>query len=82
VITVNNIDGSIAGHIHTGGSGVAGDVLVPLFGDASDDKTLKGCVKDVSADTIRSITGNPKGFYVNVHNVDYPNGAIRGQLRK
>ena len=29
------------------------------------------------ADAIRK---SPQGYYVNVHNATYPNGAIRGQL--
>jgi hypothetical protein len=29
---------------------------------------------------VKDIRNNPSGFYVNVHTVEYPGGAIRGQL--
>jgi CHRD domain len=29
---------------------------------------------------VRSIRTNPSGFYANLHNVEFPAGAIRGQL--
>lgn len=81
-ITVNRIDGATAAHIHGGPKGVAGDVVVPLFLTATDEKEIKGCVQDVDAEDMAAIRSEPKGFYVNVHNVDHPAGAIRGQLRK
>jgi hypothetical protein len=66
----------VAAHIHKGGAGVAGPVVVP-FG-----KTYapKGCIK-TSAAVAAAIKTNPSAYYVNVHNAKYPAGALRGQLR-
>jgi hypothetical protein len=67
-----------AAHIHVGTADVAGPVVIGLAGpDASGN--AKGCV---SADPalIKAIGQNPEGYYVNVHNVDFPAGALRGQL--
>jgi hypothetical protein len=36
----------------------------------------------VSARTIRRVLRRPSSFYVNVHNADFPDGAIRGQLEE
>jgi hypothetical protein len=68
-------------HIHVGEAGVAGGVVVPLTPpDATG--TSSGCVADVDADLIKDIRKNPEAYYVNVHNADYPAGAVRGQLQK
>ena len=65
-----------AAHIHKGGPGVAGPVVVP-FGATFK---AKGCVTAPVAVTA-VIKRNPAGYYVNVHNAKYPGGALRGQLR-
>ena len=66
-----------AAHIHAARRGVAGDVVVPLF---VGDPVRRACV-DVEKALIRRIRRHPRRFYVNIHNEEYPGGAIRGQLK-
>lgn len=66
-------------HIHVGGAGVAGDVVVPLDTDGFEDSS-EGCTEDVEADVLQAVIDDPAGHYVNLHTDDFPAGAIRGQL--
>lgn len=79
-LTVSNIAPATAAHIHSGAAGVAGDVVVTLTPPPTDGSS-KGCVS-AGADLIKDIRQNPGNFYVNVHNADFPDGAVRGQLAK
>jgi hypothetical protein len=74
--TWSGIGTPTASHIHKGGKGVAGPILVPLF--ATPPKH-SGCVK-ASKSLIGQIAKNPRGYYVNIHTKKYPGGALRGQL--
>ena len=71
--------GPITGaHIHRGASGVNGPVVFTL--KPANEGGYKGC-SDGAEWTQDRIENNPQAFYVNVHTAEYPNGAIRGQLR-
>ena len=76
-MTVNGIAQASAAHIHEGGPGVAGPVVVPLTAPTSG--TTKACVP-VEKEVVGRILSNPPGHYVNVHTDDFPGGAVRGQL--
>lgn len=74
-VATSNIATIILAHIHRGGAGVNGPVVVDFKGQTS------GCV---SADRalIKAIIQDPAGYYVNIHTTEFPGGAVRGQLSK
>ena len=90
VLTVEDIAPATAAHIHKGRKGTNGPVVVnlaaPADGNAADCLTEgepgKFVVDAAGAQlvTVAEILADPKGYYVNVHNAEYPGGAIRGQL--
>ena len=67
-----------AAHIHDAPAGVAGPVFVGLSAPGSKG-AVSGCAS-VTRDKLKAILEDPAGYYVNVHNADYPAGALRGQL--
>jgi hypothetical protein len=67
-----------AAHIHEAPVGVAGPVVVPL--SAPDAKGFASGCTSVSRDELKEIIQHPEEYYVNVHNSDFPGGALRGQL--
>jgi hypothetical protein len=70
-----------AAHIHIAPVGSPGPVVIGLTApDASG--VSSGCVEDVDPNLIKAIRQNPSAYYVNVHNSEFPGGAVRGQLSK
>jgi hypothetical protein len=73
-------------HIHAADKGVAGGIIVHLFGtgDAppapTSYPTSETCVTTDPA-TAAAIVADPHGYYVNLHNVQHPTGVVRDQLR-
>ena len=79
-LTVSNIAPATAAHIHSGAAGAAGDVVVTLAPPPTEGSS-KGCVS-ASADLIKDLRQNPANYYIHIHNADFPDGAVRGQLGK
>jgi hypothetical protein len=79
-LTVKNIEDPLAAHIHVGSPNEAGPIVVPLTPPANGDPGASSDCVEVEADLARRIQKNPRKYYVNVHNADFPGGAVRGQL--
>jgi hypothetical protein len=92
-VTVAHLTAPVfAAHIHKGGAGVNGSIVVPFFGFAtpSHATSFSGCTENVDRALIEAIQDNPAGYYVNVHTScagqpascgpAFPGGAVRGQL--
>lgn len=78
-IAVRDIAPATMAHIHGGSAGEAGgppvvDLAAPSSGEA------KGCVAAPNP-IVDAIRADPSAFFVNIHNAEFPGGAIRGQLR-
>jgi hypothetical protein len=80
VIAADRIDDVLAGHIHRGGPTVAGPIVVNLQLQPPTSRVFANCVPADRA-ILREIAFAPWNFYVNVHTVPFPAGAIRGQLQ-
>ena len=78
-LNVRNIGPATAAHIHRGARGVAGPPVVTL--EAPTDGGSEGCISAPGA-LADEIEANPAAFYVNVHNAEFPDGAVRGQLQR
>jgi len=76
-LTVQNIAPATAAHIHIAPVGQPGPVVVPL--KAPTKGASEGCAT-VTRELATAILKNPANYYVNVHNAEFPAGAVRGQL--
>ncbi|WP_181767671.1 CHRD domain-containing protein [Streptomyces albidus (ex Kaewkla and Franco 2022)] len=90
-LSVTDIAAPTAAHIHFGQAGETGPVAVALRTPPVDG-TSRGCIRaqrtqtPANASTVLTrweldgIKRNSFFFYVNVHNAEFTDGAIRGQL--
>lgn len=77
-VSARGIDPATAAHIHRGEAGSVGPPVVALTPPVPERS--EGCA---AADPVllREMRARPHGFYVNIHNAQFPESAIRGQLR-
>jgi hypothetical protein len=76
LLLVRRIDPATAAHIHVGDDETAGPVVQGL--EAPSDGFSLACVDNDAL--AAAIVADPANYYVNVHNVPFPAGAVRGQL--
>jgi hypothetical protein len=79
-IAVEDIATPTAAHIHVGDADEAGPVVVPLDDEAAPGGFSESGTEEVNRDLAKEIVQDPDDYYVNVHNADFPGGAVRGQL--
>jgi hypothetical protein len=78
-VNAENVEPPTAAHVHQGGAGETGQVIVDLMASFSDGVSVTSTT--VANDVAAMILGAPDQYYFNVHNGEFPSGAIRGQLR-
>ncbi len=78
-LEVTNIEPATAAHIHLGFRDEVGPVVATL--NPPTDGSSGGCMQIPRA-LSRGLREHPARYYVNVHNEEFPNGAVRGQLRR
>lgn len=76
MMAVANISAPTVAHIHAGTAGTTGGVVVDFDVPTNG---LAGCVMAAAAD-VAAIIAAPGDYYVNIHNMDYPAGALRAQI--
>jgi hypothetical protein len=81
-LTWKKIGSPTAGHLHLGAVGANGPLKVELFAGErpARAKSAGGTVQVTDPETLAALRDNPTGFYVNVHNKEFPGGAVRGRL--
>ena len=78
---VQAIAGVTAAHIHEAPAGSPGPVVVDLRPDLAERTGNKASYCVTTSPTVAAdIIANPADYYVNVHDAEFPGGAIRGQL--
>ena len=80
-LTVTGLGDVTAAHIHYGTGANQGQIAVPLTLPTPFAGTATGCA-DAPRALVKLILTGPQNFYVNVHTVTYPSGAVSGTLKR
>ena len=77
-LEASDIEPATKAHIHEGTAEESGPTVVKLD-PPPEDRSSSGCT-DVNPALLRKLLWKPERYYVDVHNEEFPHGAIRGQL--
>jgi hypothetical protein len=77
-IVVRDIAPATMAHIHGGPAGAAGGPPVVRLAAPTSGQS-QGCVA-APQPLVDAIRADPSAYFVNIHNAEFPGGAIRGQL--
>src|SRR5215207_3164755 len=77
-LEASDIKPATKAHIHEGTASERGPSVVTLD-PPPEGRTSSGCT-DVGPALLRTLLEKPQSYYVDVHNKEFPHGAIRGQL--
>ncbi len=78
-LEVSKIGTATAAHIHEAAAGRSGPIVLTLTAPA--DGSSSGCIDTENPDLAADITLlDSSNYYVNVHNAEFPGGAVRAQL--
>jgi hypothetical protein len=79
-LTVSDIKRATGAHLHMGDAGERnGTVKLNLLPPRD---SARECVRGLGERFIKKISRNSSNYYVDVHNDEYPGGALRGQLAR
>ncbi len=86
-VALVGVGDGMAAHIHEGDRDANGPVVAALAGP--EDGNSADCLTEGEAGKfptgeagiVQRILENPERFYINVHNPEFPGGAIRGNLK-
>lgn len=72
-------------HIHTGTAVQQGGVIIGFgvnlgAGDVLNATQFTGSRTGLNSTNMATVMANPTGFYLNLHNSEFPGGAVRGQI--
>jgi hypothetical protein len=79
-VVTGNIAAPTLMHIHQERAGQNGAVVVTFDPPNKGNPGRTSQCVQISASLSADIRERPHDFYVNIHNADFPGGAIRGQL--
>ena len=79
VTTSADLGKVVATHLHEGAAGVNGPMAVEL-NPGFTGNVLDGSIP-IEGDLSARVLADPSRFYVKLHSLKFPGGAIRGQLR-